>query len=368
MNMRDLILSKRLVGASDGSATVRNQHKVITENGVYKADSGYTGLGTVTVNVPEKVPALQEKTATENGVVVPDAGFDGLSRVTVNVATSGGSGGANKLAQLASETLTEITADDLRGVTSIRPQTFRELTSLLSVTINKELTTMKDYTFYSCTSLETLEFEENSQLTTMGARAFYNNTKMSHATIPEKVVSIGDWAFGCCFQLKTITVMPKTPPVIQSYTFSSTPLEVITVPLGCADAYKSATNWSKFADIIVEEASSGDTSGEDASGVLFSGETMTAGDYRTDLPVWDFEKYDAYATFVSAGYLREFKATPSSMYAGAYCFCSNPDREADTAIIVVFPHGMDGVCADPFWMAVDPIEELTVTLVKKTNG
>lgn len=33
---------------------INNQDKTITENGVYTADSGYTGLGTVTVNVPQQ--------------------------------------------------------------------------------------------------------------------------------------------------------------------------------------------------------------------------------------------------------------------------------------------------------------------------
>ena len=33
------------------SQQINNQNKTITENGVYSADSGYTGLGTVTVNV-----------------------------------------------------------------------------------------------------------------------------------------------------------------------------------------------------------------------------------------------------------------------------------------------------------------------------
>jgi hypothetical protein len=192
--------------------------------------------------------ALSKRTdlvVTENGEYTPSEDSTGFKSVSVNVQFE------NKLAQLASETITQVTADDLRGVTSIRPYTFRELTSLLSVTINKELTTLKDYTFYSCTSLETLEFEENSQLTTMGARAFFG-VKISNATIPEKVVSIGDWAFGVCRQLKTITMKAKKPPTIQSYTFSSSPLERITVPIGCADAYKSATNWSAFADRIIE--------------------------------------------------------------------------------------------------------------------
>ena len=32
--------------------TINNQDKTITANGQYTADAGYTGLGTVTVNVP----------------------------------------------------------------------------------------------------------------------------------------------------------------------------------------------------------------------------------------------------------------------------------------------------------------------------
>lgn len=40
------------ISAGGGGATIKNQNKQITENGTYKADAGYTGLGTVEVNVP----------------------------------------------------------------------------------------------------------------------------------------------------------------------------------------------------------------------------------------------------------------------------------------------------------------------------
>jgi len=50
-----LELTSYLLGkkAGGGGSTINNQDKTLTENGQYTADSGYTGLGTVTVNVPE---------------------------------------------------------------------------------------------------------------------------------------------------------------------------------------------------------------------------------------------------------------------------------------------------------------------------
>lgn len=72
-------------GEPSGGGEVKNQNKTFTQNGVYTADAGYTGLGTVTVNVESQSLNLQQKTATQNGNVTPDTGYDGLSKVIVNV-------------------------------------------------------------------------------------------------------------------------------------------------------------------------------------------------------------------------------------------------------------------------------------------
>ena len=45
-------LTANLTNGGGSGTTIKNQDKQITENGTYTADVGYTGLGTVTVNVP----------------------------------------------------------------------------------------------------------------------------------------------------------------------------------------------------------------------------------------------------------------------------------------------------------------------------
>lgn len=62
---------------------INNQNITVTENGVYEAESGYTGLGEVTVEVPD--PTLETATITRNGTYTPTA--YGFSEVTVEVDT-----------------------------------------------------------------------------------------------------------------------------------------------------------------------------------------------------------------------------------------------------------------------------------------
>jgi hypothetical protein len=82
----------------------------------------------------------------------------------------------------------------------------------------------------------------------------FNGTYIQNVTVPVNVSSIGKNAFNTQY-LQKIIMRPETPPTTPNEeTFNQQGyLKEIIVPKGCAEAYKSATNWSEFADIIKEE-------------------------------------------------------------------------------------------------------------------
>lgn len=142
----------------------------------------------------------------------------------------GGGGSNNKLIQYADGTLTEVTAEDLKGASNISPYAFVLCNKLTNVTIPDSVTTIGYYAFMQCPELSSI-------------------------TIGSGVTSIGESAFYNCSDLTSITLLPTTPPRLDSSAFSLiSSRAVFTVPKGTVDAYKAAPGWSEYASKIVEAA------------------------------------------------------------------------------------------------------------------
>ena len=107
--------------------------------------------------------------------------------------------------------------------------------------------------FQSCANLEDIVLP--SSLDEIGSGCFADaNTGMSEITVPPLVTKIGDLTFRNRQSLSKVVMRPTTPPTIAEGTFTTDgSLKEIIVPKGCGEAYKSATNWSYYADIIREE-------------------------------------------------------------------------------------------------------------------
>lgn len=89
----------------------------------------------------------------------------------------------------------------------------------------------------------------------IGNGTFNYCESLTEMTIPATVTSIGTQAFAYCQSLKKLHMKSIEPPRLSaSNVFTATPKDlIIYVPVGSLEAYKAKTNWSNYADQMVEE-------------------------------------------------------------------------------------------------------------------
>ena len=154
------------------------------------------------------------------------------------------------------------TNDDLSAVTSValgecatalNLGAFSGFTNMSAITVSNNLADIGQGAFSNCYSLQ--NFPYSTSLEHIYDSAFYKCYSLTSVTIPSSVVSIGDGAFRECTGLTSVTMEATTPPTLGSYVFydefSQTKLPIkIYVPAESLNAYKTATNWSDYADRI----------------------------------------------------------------------------------------------------------------------
>ena len=136
-------------------------------------------------------------------------------------------------------------------VTTIGDSAFYECDSLTSVTIGKGVTKVEMQAFAYCDSLTSVTIPDS--VTTIGEQVFYDCYNLTSVTIGKGVTSIGNHAFYSCDSLTSVYCKATTPPSLggTSVFDSNTSSRQIYVPTNSVSAYKSATNWSKYASSIV---------------------------------------------------------------------------------------------------------------------
>ena len=123
---------------------------------------------------------------------------------------------------------------------------------ITELVIPEDITGIKSYAFYNCTSLTSIEIPKN--VTSIGERAFYGCSGLTSVEIPNSVTSIGEYAFYDCSGLESITSLIPAENLfaINSYTFGYLYDNSCTlyVPCGAKDTYASTSGWNKFINIV----------------------------------------------------------------------------------------------------------------------
>ena len=138
------------------------------------------------------------------------------------------------------------------GVTSIADSAFQGCNSLTSITIANGVTRIASNAFRSCYSLASITIANG--VTSIADSAFNGCYSLTSITIPNSVTRIASNAFRFCYSVAFYDFSNHTsvPTLANTNAFTNIPADCqIRVPASLVDAWKTATNWSTYANYIV---------------------------------------------------------------------------------------------------------------------
>lgn len=142
--------------------------------------------------------------------------------------------------------LTDVKLND--SMTYLSSQAFNSCTSLTSIVLPSKLNTI-DSGAFAGSGLTSIDIPDT--VTNIGDYAF-QNTKITDVVLPSGLKALRRDSFNGCSNLKTVKVTGPLPSVMGVRVFANcTSLETIYVPNDYLEDYKSATNWSEYADYMV---------------------------------------------------------------------------------------------------------------------
>ncbi len=111
-----------------------------------------------------------------------------------------------------------------------------------SVYISAGITEIKTKAFISCNNLESITFDNDSKLASIGKQAFRNCKSLNNVVLPDSVNSIGNYAFAQCSSLTGIIIPNSVLIINDSAFYSCEKLESITIPASVTSISSYAFN------------------------------------------------------------------------------------------------------------------------------
>ncbi len=133
------------------------------------------------------------------------------------------------------------------SVTEIKDFAFFGYRGLNSIVTGNRVISIGRSAFFYCDELTSVEI--TNSVVSIGNGAFQQCTNLTSLVIPNSMASIGFGAFLGCTNLTTVIMLGTTEPLLGDYAFQNNNA-TIYVPYESLNAYKTATNWSNYANRI----------------------------------------------------------------------------------------------------------------------
>ena len=146
-------------------------------------------------------------------------------------------------------TVTEISAEDLQGVTKIRDYAFYNNTTLTSVSLPDTVTSLGSYSFYYCKSLTSVNLPNS--LTSIGTYSF-QKSGLIRVNIPSSVKLIASYSFSDCSSLTSVNFSEGLEEIGFS-AFYSCGLTSINFPSSLSSIGSSAFQRCKFTNVYLKK-------------------------------------------------------------------------------------------------------------------
>ena len=152
------------------------------------------------------------------------------------------------------------------SVTTIAYQAFSGCTGLKELVLGDSVSTIGDNAFSQCSNLKSITIP--NAVTSIGSSAFKGCANLRSVVIGKSVSVLKTMAFAGCDSLKTVTCLVPAPVSINESVFKDLYARAtLRVPAVALDAYKAASPWNLFADIVAIDPTAGDVDLDGVTGI-----------------------------------------------------------------------------------------------------
>jgi hypothetical protein len=129
-------------------------------------------------NIIDSKAAISAAIETKGGTVPTELTGYGAA---IEALPSGG--GSDVVAKIVDRTVTEVTAADLNGATSIGTRAFSNCSDLSSISLPNSVTSIDNYAFYNCSNCLIYDFSNHTSVPTLASTNAFTNTNFSKKII-----------------------------------------------------------------------------------------------------------------------------------------------------------------------------------------